>query len=193
MDDRWWSTPLWWVLWLLSMSLIMGWIARSRLRPRPASETGRLTQTLAIFIVGLVCFLIFATMAVVSNVIPNTTSTWWTTAIFVGLACLGVPLVTGFFLEQYEATPDGLTGANFIGVRKQLRWSELRSVRYSLFMKWFRLETQSGTVIRISAMLTGLPEFARLLLANAPTQAIDAETLKLLRATAAGNPPSVWT
>jgi hypothetical protein len=193
MDDRWWTTPLWWVLWLLSMSLIMGWIGRSRLRARPDSETGRLTQTWALFIVGLFCFLVFVAMAVVSNVIPNTTTTWWTTAIFVGLACLGVPLVTGFFLEQYQASPDGLAGTNFIGIERQLRWSELRSVRYSLFMKWFWLETQSGTVIRISAMLTGLPEFARLLLANAPAEAIDAETLKLLRATAAGDPPSVWT
>jgi hypothetical protein len=60
-------------------------------------------------------------------------------------------------------------------------------------MKWFRLEAQSGTVIRISAMLTGLPEFARLLLVHAPTQGIDAKTLELLRATAAGDPPSVWT
>jgi hypothetical protein len=193
MDERWWTTPLWWVLWLLLMSVIMGWIARSRLHAQPASEAGRLTQTLAILIVGLVCFLVFTGMAIVSNVIPNTTATWQTTAIFVGLACIGAPLVTGFFLEQYQASPDGLAGTNFIGVRKQLRWSELRSVRYSLFMKWFRLETQSGTVIRISAMLTGLPEFARLLLENAPTQAIDAETLELLRATAAGNPPSVWT
>jgi hypothetical protein len=193
MDERWWTTPLWWVLWFLLMSLIMGWVARSRMRARPASEAGRLTHTVIIFVVGLVCVVIFVGLAVISNVVPNTTATWSTTAIFIGLACVGLPLVTGFLLEQYEATPDGLAGTNFIGVRKQLWWSDLQSVRYSLSMKWFRLEARSGTVIRISAMLTGLPEFARLLLEHAPTQAIDAKTLELLRATAAGNPPSVWT
>jgi hypothetical protein len=59
-------------------------------------------------------------------------------------------------------------------------------------MKWFRLETQSGDVARISAMLIGLPEFARLLLSHAQPHAIDAETLLILQATADGNPPSVW-
>jgi hypothetical protein len=193
MDGRWWTAPLQWGLWFLLMSLIMGWIARSRLRARPASEAGRLTHTLGMFVVGLVCFVVFAGFAIASNVFPNTTATWWTTAIFVGFACLGALMMTGVFLEQYEASPDRLVGTNFIGIRKQLRWSELKSVRYSLMMKWFRLETQSGNVIRISAMLTGLPEFARLLLASAPAQTIDSETSELLRATAAGNPPSVWT
>jgi hypothetical protein len=59
-------------------------------------------------------------------------------------------------------------------------------------MKWFRLETRTGAVARISAMLIGLPEFARLLLAHAPADAIPPETLLVLEATAAGNPPPVW-
>jgi len=41
-------------------------------------------------------------------------------------------------------------------------------------------------------MLMGLPEFARLLLQGAPAGAIDAGTLDVLRATAAGDPPSIW-
>jgi hypothetical protein len=61
----------------------------------------------------------------------------------------------------------------------------LRTVRYTPLMKWFRLET------RVSVMLMGLPEFAGLLLQNAPQGAIAAGTLDVLRATAAGNPPSI--
>ena len=49
-----------------------------------------------------------------------------------------------------------------------------------------------GWAVRGSVMLTGLPEFARLLLHNAARGSIDSETFNVLGATAAGNPPSVW-
>ena len=102
-------------------------------------------------------------------------------------------MVSGFFLEEYEVSEEGIAGRSFTGVRKYLRWSDLRAVRYAPLMKWFRLETQSGTAARISVMLIGLPEFARSLLQGAPHGVIDARTLVVLRATAAGNPPSLWT
>jgi hypothetical protein len=38
----------------------------------------------------------------------------------------------------------------------------------------------------------GLPELARLLLAHAPTDAIESNTKQVLQATAEGQPPSVW-
>jgi hypothetical protein len=59
-------------------------------------------------------------------------------------------------------------------------------------MKWFRVESQTGTVVRLSLMLMGLPEFAQLLLAHAGREAIEKSTLPLLEMTASGNPPSVW-
>jgi hypothetical protein len=59
-------------------------------------------------------------------------------------------------------------------------------------MKWFRLESQSGTVARISVMLMGLPVFAQLLLVHTLPEAIESNTLAVLRMTAEGNPPSVW-
>jgi hypothetical protein len=66
-------------------------------------------------------------------------------------------------------------------------------VQYAPAMKWFRLETRAGSVARISIMMMGLPEFARVLLKSAPQAVIDAQTLDVLQATAAGHPPSVWT
>jgi PH (Pleckstrin Homology) domain-containing protein len=101
-------------------------------------------------------------------------------------------IVSAFFLGGHEVSEDGLTFRNFVGVTRYLRWSDLRLVRYSPAMKWFRLETHAGTAARISVMLTGLPEFARLLLHNAARGSIDSETFNVLGATAAGNPPSVW-
>ncbi len=112
--------------------------------------------------------------------------------VFGGFALLSALVVSGFFLERHDVSEEGIASRNFVGAAKYIRWSDLRSVRYVSPMKWFRLETQSGTVERVSVMLRGLPEFARLLLHNAPAGAIEAQTLDVLRTTAAGNPPSVW-
>jgi hypothetical protein len=193
MERAWWMTTLQWSVWGIAMALVMGWLGRSRLRARPATDAHRLVHPPSTLIAGLVCLALFAGIAVVSNVFPNKTTTWWTTAVFVFFALLSLPMVSGFFLEQHEVSEEGLAGRTFAGVRRQVRWSELRAVRYAAAMKWFRLETHSGRVARVSVMLKGLPEFARLLLEHAPQATADAETLEVLRNTAAGHPPSVWT
>jgi Bacterial PH domain len=178
-DEAWWDTA------------VMGWAGRSRFH-RQSGHARRLLHPISTLIIGLVCLVLFAGAVVASNVFPNPTVTWWTTSIFVGFALLSALVVSAFFLEEHQVSEDGLASRNFVGVRKYLRWSDLRSVRYSPAMKWFRLETHSGTAARVSVMLTGLPEFARLLLINAARGSTDPETFKVLGATAAGNPPSVW-
>ena len=191
-DKAWWVTTVQWSLWAVVMSLVMGWLARSRHRERPPSEQRELKHPPGMLIMGLVCFGLFAGAAIVSNVFPNKSVTWWTTAIFVGFALLSAPMIADYFLARHTVSEQGMHYGKLTGARKSLRWDELRVVRYSAAMKWFRLETQSGDVARISAMLMGLPEFARLLLAYAPRQAIDEATLAVLQATAEGNPPSIW-
>jgi purine-cytosine permease-like protein len=174
------------------MSLVMGWLAKSRQRVRPESEVRTLANPPGILIVGVVCFALFAGAAIVSNVFPNKTVTWWTTAIFAGFALMGAAMIADYFMARHTVSEQGLRYRKLTGARMELRWAELKSVRYSPGMKWFRLETQSGQVARISAMLMGLPEFARLLLAHGPRQAIAQDTIGLLEATASGRPPAVW-
>jgi hypothetical protein len=137
--------------------------------------------------------LFFAGIAIISNVFPNKTVTWWTTAGFVGFALLSLLMVADYFLGHHQVSEEGLSYGRLTGRRGYLKWADLRRVKYAPTMKWFRLETQSGDVARISAMLIGLPEFGRLLLSHAPPQVIDAKTLLILQATADGNPPSVWS
>ena len=192
-----WTTALQWTLWLLIwlliMSVVMGWLGRSRFRVRPTADVRRLAHPPGTLIIGLICFAFFTGIAVVSNVLPNKTTTWWTTSIFVGFALLSAPVVTGYFTARHRVSEDGLAYRTLGGTRKYIRWSDLRDVRYAPSMKWFRLETRSGDVARISVMLMGLPEFARLLLEHAPEGAIVDGTLQILHATAEGHPPSVWT
>jgi hypothetical protein len=194
MSDRgWWATALQWTLWAVILALVMGWLGRSRFRRRPVTEAGKLAHPPSTLIVGLACFGFFAAIAIISNVVSNRTTTWWTTAVFIGFAALSSPLILDYFMAKHEVSEAGLAYRKLTGTRGYLRWSELRSVRYAPAMKWFRLETRSGAVARVSVMLMGLPEFAHQLLEHAPAESVDPDTLQILQATAKGNPPSVWT
>ena len=170
----------------------MGWVARSRGQPKAAGCARRLQHPPSTLIIGLVCFLFFAGIAIVSNVFANATTTWLTTTVFVGFALLALPILGDYFAARHEVSPEGLRYGRLIGVGGFLRWDQLRSVRFSSGMKWFRLESQSGTVVRISVMLMGLPIFAQMILVKARSAAIDPTTQMILHATAEGHPPSVW-
>ena len=99
--------------------------------------------------------------------------------LIVGLMCFaffaGIATVSNVVRNK---TTTWWTTTIFVGFA--LRWSDLRAVRYAPLVKWFRLETHSGEVARISVMLTGVPDFARTLLARAPGGAVDADTLLVL-------------
>src|SRR5262245_23080208 len=192
-DRAWWVTTIQWSVWAILMSLVMGWLARSRHRARPAAQQRELAHPPSTLILGLVCFVFFAGIAVVSNVYANKTTTWWTTAIFVGFALMAVPMMVDYFVARHKVSEEGMNYRKLTGASKFLRWSELRTVRYAPALKWFRLETQSGGVARISVMLMGLPEFARLLIAHSPRQAIEPTIPSEPQATADVHPPSDWT
>src|SRR5262245_43443937 len=92
-----WTTALKWTVWAVLMALVMAWLGRSRFRMRPASDTPMLAHPPSTLIVGLGCFGFFAGIAVLSNVVPNKTTTWWTTSIFVGFALTSTPMVVDYF------------------------------------------------------------------------------------------------
>jgi hypothetical protein len=140
----------------------------------------------------LVCFGFFAVLTIVSASGTNKTATGWTTAIFAGFAAMSAPMILDYFMAIHRVSDEGLAYRKLLGSTGFLRWSELRRVRYGSTMKWFRLEANDGRVVRISAMLIGLPEFAQALLKSAPPRAMDALALQLLQATAEGHPPSLW-
>jgi hypothetical protein len=153
---------------------------------------GRLIHPPSTLIVGLVCLALFAGLAIVSNAVPNPTTTWWTTAVFLAFAAMAAYLLVDYARADHAVSPEGLAYRTLLGRGRFLRWSELRSVRYAPAMKWFRLEAQDGAVVRLSVMLMGLPELAREVLAQAPPSAVDANTRPILETTAQGHPPSVW-
>ena len=188
MNRGWLPTIIQWTIWAVLMSLVVGWLAKSRLKARRNPESRRLTHPPSTLMIGLVGLLFFGGLAAVSHFTQGA-ATWIATVVFIGFALLSVPILMDYYRARHEVSEEGLSYGRMFGRRGFLKWSDLRRVKYASSMKWFRLETASGQVARISAMLTGLPQFARLLLEYAPTEAIDVHTIPVLEATATGNPP----
>jgi hypothetical protein len=105
-------------------------------------------------------------------------------------ALLGAFLTATYFLERHELSAHGITSRSVFGLSKAVEWSDLRSVQYCPYPRaWFRLHSNSGTVVRLSFSLQGLPEFARLALHGAPVGSIEETTAAVLRSVASGHHP----
>jgi Bacterial PH domain len=191
MDGSWRTSLVQWLVWGLAMSLVMGWVARSRLRRTAGADSLQLAHPPSTLVIGLVGFVFFAGLAVVSNVYANPTTSIWTTLTFVALAMLALPMVADYFFARHVVSAQGMDFGRMSGRRGRFDWSEVRQVTFSPAMKWFRLELADGRIVRVSAMLAGLPPFARLLLDHVVPEAIHEEALPILQATAEGRPPAV--
>src|SRR5689334_22112286 len=102
MTRTWWIPILQWVFWGLVMSLVMSWVAKSRIRTRPDTETRTLAHPRSTLVIGIVGVVFAGGLAILSNTVwKNSTSTVWTTLIFVGFACLCASLILGYFFERH--------------------------------------------------------------------------------------------
>jgi hypothetical protein len=191
-DRGWWVELLKWSLSGIVMTAVMAWLARYRMRAAGGREPGRLVQPVSMLIIGLAGVAFFGGIAIVSNLYPNKTVTWLTTTVFMGFALLSLPCITIYFTDNHRLSREGLSFTTFYGARRFIAWSDVTAVRYAPTLKWFRVESRTGTVARLSAMLVGLPEFALAALKHVPGPAFDPETAEILDATASGDPPPLW-
>ena len=180
-----------WIIWFVVMTLVMGWLARSRLRNRTATSGGLLHHPISTLIVGLVVGALFLTLAILSYLFPNNTGTLVVSLFFAGFALLGLLLVVEYVRVRHSLEPGGLRYQKLFAKGRKLRWSEVARIHYSQSAKWFRIVTKQGEVVRVSAMLVGLPEFARAVLDEVPPKSIDIGAKPVLEQTAAGFPPSL--
>ena len=174
------------------MGVVMGWLARARSHPRAPVATHTLAHPRSTLAIGLVCTGFFLMLAAWSALYPGKTGSPLISLFFLGFAALGAPLILDYRNARHTLTPDGLRYGRLLGGGGQTRWTDVRAVRYSQSAKWFRLDLADGGVVRISAMLQGLPEFAAAALAQVPPAAIDSDTRAVLEATARGELPRVW-
>ena len=193
MQRNWWVPIFQWTLWGIAMSVVMGWMARNRMKPRPEQLANDLRHPVSTLVLGLVGFVFFAGVAVVSNTVgKNKTTSIWTTLLFLFFALMSLAMIAEYFLARHRLIPEGLEYGGLLGRRGEVAWSDVRSVEYATVMKWFKVKTKQGATVRLSAMLMGLPAFAQQVLSHVPAERISEPTRSLLAETASGKPPSVW-
>jgi hypothetical protein len=173
------------------VSLILGWLGATRRRARLPAEAGRLQHPVSTLIVGLFGFAFFAGLALLSFVIDNGTAGPLVTGAFLGFAALSLLMVADYYRARFELTADGMSYGRLFGAPGSVRWRDVTRLTYSRAMKWYRIETSSGEVVRVSAMLIGFPEFARAALAQVPSYALDEAAVAMLRTTAQGELPKL--
>lgn len=179
-----------WVVWCVGMALVMGWVSRSR--SRAPSQAGTLVLPTSIPIIGIVAVVFFLALAVISNTGgKNVTSTPGTTLLFCAFAIASVPFISCFYLCRHRVSRSGMDYGEMFGARRTFAWSEVRTVRYSRDMGWFKLELDSGYVARISTMSRGLPEFARLVLTHVPRDRCSDDAYRLLKGAREGKLPNL--
>ncbi len=189
----WWVPVVQWAAWGVVMTAVMGWLARSRMKQRPEQLANDLRHPPSTLITGIIGFLFFAALCVVSNTMgKNETTSVWTSLVFLFFAAMSLATIAEYFRARHRLTPDGLEFGRLLGRRGALKWVDVTSVEFAPTMKWFRIKTKQRGTIRISAMLMGLPAFAHQILAHVPARQIAEPAHSILAETANGNPPRIW-
>jgi hypothetical protein len=193
MNTDWLGSIVQWAVWGATMTLVMGWLARSRLKQRPPSAQGSLVQPVGMLVIGVVCFAFFAGIAIISNTIgKNSSTSMSTTLVFVGFALLGVPMIADYFFARHYVSDSGMNYGRTFGQRGFFHWSDVTRLQFSQSMKWFKIRLNSGVVVRVSAMLVGLPDFAGYVLRHVPREAVDDDAHLLLEEMRRGKLPTIW-
>lgn len=187
-----WATFVQWTLWGIAMAAVGGWLGRARMKARPMAESRVLVHPRSTLIIGVACTVIFAAFTVLALTRMNDAAPLFIFLLFGGFLLGSLLVIREYYVVRVEVSESGMTWRKLSGARKELKWVDVKTVRYSNSMKWFRVETMNGDVARISLMLMGLPQFAQLLWNNAPAQAFDALSKETIQRTADGNPPSIW-
>ncbi len=145
MAREWWIPIVQWTLWGVAMTVVMGWVARSRFGKRPASGADALAHPMSTLVIGVVGVLFFGGIAVVSNTIGKNHHLNLDHAVFRGIrAGRGAHDRELFFRAPSCLRPrHGLW--RIFGQRGTSHWSDVTRVRYASMMKWFAIDLRSGS------------------------------------------------
>lgn len=155
-----------WAIWGALMALAFFLIDRSRKRDMKRDFGRTLNLPAYVLVVGVLDFGMFAGFAVFSNLFPNDTVTIWSTLVFCAFASLGAYMLYAFAVERHSYDDEKLVYVRFSGAKRELRWDDVRSVRYTPSMQWFVLEDGAGKRYYLATILRGMKPFCALLKAR---------------------------
>jgi tetratricopeptide (TPR) repeat protein len=168
---------------VLLTSLLTALAAALRKRAQTAAPRARMQYPPSVRAIGAFVLAVLIMLAAAFAVTTESgTGGPVVAGVLVAFGALGLLLIVGSVRVWHVLTADGLEFGRLLGRRGSLKWREVTRLTYSKGMHWFRIETASGEVVRISAILTGLPEFAGAVLEQVPSWAIDDGAREALQA-----------
>ncbi|MEZ5652539.1 MAG: hypothetical protein R3E87_18525 [Burkholderiaceae bacterium] len=190
MNEFWINLAFHCVLGQFAVMSIIRWAERGRFSARPANQRYQLRQPRPFLFIAMAGFVVLAGFALFGDIGRIGGNRWLSAALF-GLMALSLVLIAGYCVERYHLSVRGLGYQGLLLPRGDLEWSCIDRVEYSRPMMWFVLRARDGRVLRISAMLAGVPEFARHLMQHAPGASITPAARQVLEASARGAPPTL--
>ena len=189
MHNHWWAYGVQGLIWSVAMSLVMGWLARSRKAPLD-SRPDEARYPSSILGLGVVTTGLFGLCSIFAYRSPTGGLT-----VALGLflfAAAGVYLIVDQRVAVFRVEETGLRFRTLFQGHRFVEWGLVARVDWSPMMKWFLVLVSNGRAVRLPAHLYGLPAIARGLLHHVPRDRFSTTAHSLLLATAAGNPPPLW-
>lgn len=166
------------------LMLATRWIERARHgAPRVDNQ---LAPPPALLVIGIVGGLVMCAGPVLAVVRPDPQLPVFSFIVLSSFLLLPGALIAGYFFGRHHVSDEGMDFGRSFGGRVAFRWLEVRRISYGRMWPCFRIELQSGRVLRVSASLVGLRCFASHVLRHVPAARIEKKTLFLLEQTAQG-------
>jgi len=190
MNERlFWIVMAQWIVCGIVVTVLLGWVSMQRDRRPDASESRILRMPPVYAIAGTIGVVVFLGALAWSHAYAAEWRHALTDAVFLLFAGLSCWVLSDFALVRLRVDPSGVSTRTLSGRWRTLAWSQVREVRYSTMMLYFRLRAADGATAKVPVTALGLPAFARLALRFVPDEALDALTREQLEETAAGRPP----
>lgn len=174
---------------IAGLILTRRWLERSRKRPRPPEQARQLAYPTAMLVLAVLGVLFFCGVTIAAMIWPDERHPVLAAVMLGGFILLPGALLADYFFARHTVTDDGMEFGRMSGKRGAFRWAEVKRVYFGHMGHWFKLELQSGEIVRISAFQMGLPAFADCVLRHVPSARIDKATYSLLEQTARGTLP----
>ena len=115
---------------------------------------------------GIVGFLFFISVALVSNLFPNETVTVITTSVFVIFSTLSGYQAFLYFAQRHQICDSHILFTSMFNTQTKIYWKVVAAVSYNPGIKWFVVETTSGKKYHISEIMRGIRQFSVAVIAN---------------------------
>jgi hypothetical protein len=173
------------------MSLVMGWLAKSRKAAAPRGNQRVLTVSKAATMLLAVCLLFFIALTALSAIFAKPNENW-VPYFFLAFLLLTLLSLIDALSVRHELSEGGINYRGLYRRYPDVPWQQIKRATWKPTMKWLVVETYDGKVLRFSALLNGLETLAAALLDRVPSLQCDDTTVTVLTKARNGDLPTVW-